>query len=183
MMRRWGLQVWLFAWLIMVWVLLWGSLTAANVISGFVVALIITVLLPLPVVPIQGRVHPLALLGFAGWVAWYLVLSSAQLAWLAIRPGPPPQSAVLRARLSVKSDLVLAMAVHAMNLTPGTIVLQIDKTRRLVYVHVIDVESPRAVDRFYKQIAQLERLLITAFERESEWQPSAEESPAEEPPS
>ena len=178
-MRRWGLRIWLFSWLILVWVLLWGSLTAANVLSGLLVAVIITVLLPLPVVPIQGRLHPLALVGFVGWVTWYLLMSSAQLVWLAIKPGPAPQSAVLRARLGIKSDLVFAMAVHACNLTPGTIVLQIDKARRLIYVHVIDVGSPKAVERFYKQIAQLERLLVTAFERDSEWRPAAD-GPAQE---
>ena len=74
-------------------------------------------------------------------VAWYLVESSIQVAWLAIKPGPPPMTAVLRARLAVKSDLVLALAVHALNLIPGTIVLEIDRERRMLYVHVLDVGS------------------------------------------
>jgi len=58
---------------------------------------------------------------------------------LALRPGRPPLSAVLRTRLALKSDLVLALGVNIMNLTPGTIVLEIDQARRLVYVHVLDV--------------------------------------------
>ena len=94
-------------------------------------------------------------------------MSSTQVAWLALRPGPPPLSAVLRARLALKSDLVLALAVNIMNLTPGTIVLEIDQARRLVYVHVLDVGSRRSVDRFYRQAAKLERMLVAAFERES----------------
>jgi len=109
-------------------------------------------------------------------VAWWLVVSSTQVAWLALRPGPPPLSAVLRARLALKSDLVLALAVNIMNLTPGTIVLEIDQTRRLVYVHVLDVGSQRSVDRFYQQVTKLERLLVSSFERESEWQSAASES-------
>ena len=109
-------------------------------------------------------------------VAWWLVLSSTQVAWLALRPGPPPLSAVLRARLALKSDLVLALAVNIMNLTPGTIVLEIDQTRRLVYVHVLDVGSQRSVDRFYQQVTKLERMLVASFERDSEWQPVASES-------
>ena len=68
-----------------------------------------------------------------------------------------------------------------MNLTPGTIVLEIDQTRRLVYVHVLDVGSRRAVDRFYHQVAKLERLLVASFERESEWQPAASESEEAQP--
>ncbi|MBB3747923.1 multicomponent Na+:H+ antiporter subunit E [Mycolicibacterium sp. BK634] len=175
-MRKWTLRIWILAWLTMVWVLLWGTVSVANVLSGVVVALGITLLLPLPSVPVQGRLHPLSLLRLALHVAWWLTQSSVQVAWLAIRPGRPPLSAVLRGHLALKSDLVLALAVNIMNLTPGTIVLEIDQARRLVYVHVLDVGNERSVERFYRQMAQLERLLIAAFERDSEWRPAATES-------
>ena len=53
-------------------------------------------LLPLPVVPVEGRVHLLSLLRLIAQVAYLLVLSSVQVAWLAVKPGPPPLTAVLR---------------------------------------------------------------------------------------
>jgi multicomponent Na+:H+ antiporter subunit E len=177
-MRRVVLRVWVLLWLMLVWILLWGTLSAANILSGLAVALVITLLLPLPAVPIEGRLHPLSLLRLIALVGWYLVLSSMQLAWLAIKPGPPPLSAVLRAHLAIKSDLVLALAVNIINLTPGTIVLEIDQVRRMIYVHVIDVGSERAVNRFYRQITQIERLLVASFEREEHWRPSAERESA-----
>jgi len=177
-MRRVVLRAWVLLWLTLVWILLWGTLSAANVLSGLAVALIITLLLPLPPVPVEGRVHPLSLLRLIALVGWYLVLSSVQLAWLAIKPGPPPLSAVLRAHLAIKSDLVLALAVNIINLTPGTIVLEIDQVRRMIYVHVIDVGSDRAVNRFYRQITQIERLLVASFERAEHWQPSADRESA-----
>jgi multicomponent Na+:H+ antiporter subunit E len=180
-MRAWTLRIWTLVWLTLVWLLLWGTVSVANVLSGLVVALGITLLLPLPSVPVQGRLHPLSLLWLALHVAWWLAQSSIQVAWLAIRPGDPPRSAVLRGHLALKSDLVLSLAVNIMNLTPGTIVLEIDQARRLVYVHVLDVGSRRTVERFYRQVGQLERLLIAAFERDSEWRPAASES--EEVPS
>ena len=173
-MRRVALRVWVLFWLMLVWILLWGTVSAANIVSGLVIGLIITLLLPLPTVPIEGRLHPLALIRLIGLVAWYLVVSSMQLAWLALKPGPPPLSAVLRAHVAVKSDLMLALAVNMINLTPGTIVLEIDQVRRMLYVHVIDVGSDRAVNRFYRQIAQIERLLVSSFEREEHWRPAAE---------
>jgi multicomponent Na+:H+ antiporter subunit E len=172
-MRRTLLRAWVLCWLILVWILLWGTVSAANILSGLTIALIITLLLPLPTVPIEGRVHPLSLLRLVLVVAGYLVLSSFQLAWLAVKPGPPPLSAVLRAHLAIKSDLVLALAVNIINLTPGTIVLEIDQVRRMVYIHVIDVGSERSVNRFYRQVAQIERLLIRSFERDEDWRPSA----------
>ena len=173
MTRRWALREWVMCWLMLVWVLLWGTVSAANILSGFAIALLITVLLPLPVVPVEGRLHPVSLAKQLIVVGWYLVVSSLQVAWLAIKPAPPPLSAVLRVRFAVKSDLVLALGVNAINLTPGTMVLEIDRDRRLLYVHVLGVGSSRAVDRFYHEVAQLERLLIASFERD--WKPAAEE--------
>jgi multicomponent Na+:H+ antiporter subunit E len=171
-MRRIALRGWVLCWLTLVWMLLWGTVSAANVLSGLTLALVITVLLPLPPVPVEGRLHPVSLLRLIVQVAYYLVLSSVQVAWLAIRPGPPPRTAVLRAHLALHSDLVLALAVNVINLIPGSIVLEIDQTRRLIYVHVIDVGSDRAVNRFYHQIAEVERLMIASFERPADWQAS-----------
>jgi multicomponent Na+:H+ antiporter subunit E len=174
-LRKILLRAWVLCWLTLVWILLWGNVSAANVVTGLTVALVITLLLPLPQVTIEGRLHPLSLLRFVVLIGYYLVLSSVQVAWLAIRPGPPPQTAVLRAHLAIKSDLVLALAVNAINLIPGSIVLEIDQTRRMIYVHVIDVGSAASVQRFYRQIADVERLMIASFEREADWRPERTE--------
>lgn len=171
-LRRIALRAWVLCWLVLVWIFLWGTFSAANVVGGLAVALVITVLLPLPPVPVEGRIHLLSVLRLIATVAYYLVLSSVQVAWLAVKPGPPPLTAVLRAHLALKSDLVLALAVNIMNLTPGNIVLEIDQARRMIYVHVIDVGSDRALARFYRQVDQFQRLLIAAFERDADWRPS-----------
>jgi multicomponent Na+:H+ antiporter subunit E len=170
-MRAILLRIWVVCWLVLVWILLWGSFSAANVLSGLLIALLITMLLPLPAVPVEGRVHPLSLLRLLATVGYYLALSSVQVAFLAVKPGPPPLSAVLRAHLAVKSDLVLALAVNIFNLIPGSIVLEIDQSRRMLYMHVIDVGNERSMARFYRQVSQVERLLVSTFERDSDWHP------------
>lgn len=173
-MRTLTLRVWIVCWLILVWVLLWGNMSAANILSGLAVALVITLLLPLPPVPVEGRFHPLSVLRLVATVTGWLIVSSFQVAALAVKPGPPPLTAVLRAHLHVKSDLVLALAVNILNLTPGNIVLEIDQARRLIYVHVLDVGSDKTVNRFYHQVDKLEKLLVASFERDADWRPSAE---------
>lgn len=164
------LRGWTLIWLTLVWILLWGSVSVANILSGLAIALLITVLLPLPAVPVEGRLRPWSFVVLVAYVIWSLAVSSTQVAWLAVKPGPLPPTAVLRAHLNIKSDLVLALAVNVINLIPGSIVLEIDQTRRLIYVHVIDVGSQRAVDRFYRQTATVERLMVAAFERDVDWQ-------------
>lgn len=176
-MRTRLLRAWMLCWLILVWVLLWGNISAANVLSGLAIALIITLWLPLPPVPVEGRVHPIPLLRLVLTVAYWLVVSSAQVAVLTLRP-KPPLSAVLRTHLAIKSDLVLALGVNILNLTPGNIVLEIDQTRRMIYVHVLDVGSDRAVEQFHRQVDKLQKLLVASFERDADWRPSAEKEGA-----
>ncbi|KKF00206.1 Na+/H+ antiporter subunit E [Mycolicibacterium obuense] len=177
-MRTIALRVWMVCWLILVWVLLWGTVSAANILSGLLVALVITLLLPLPPVPVEGRLHPIPLVRLVFTIIFRLLSSSVQVAALALKPGPPPLTAVLRAHLALKSDLVLVLAVNIINLTPGTIVLEIDQPRRMIYVHVLDVGNERTVQRFYKQVDSLQKLLVASFERESDWRPVAEKEAA-----
>lgn len=166
------LRLWTLAWLTAVWVLLWGNGSPANVLGGIAVGLGIMILLPLPRVPVEGRIHILSLIRLIGVFLYYAGESSVNVAWLALRPKAPPVTGVLRCRIAIKSDLVLTLFVDAMNLVPGTMVLEIDQTRRLIYVHVLDMGSQKAVDGFYAYVRNLEKLFIAAFERDSDWKPS-----------
>ncbi|WP_027501267.1 Na+/H+ antiporter subunit E [Rhodococcus sp. UNC363MFTsu5.1] len=165
---RAGVLVWLTA----VWILLWGNISVANILGGLAVGVLIMVLLPLPRVPVEGRIHLWSIVKLVGLCIVYAAQSSAQVAWLAVRPGPPPVTGVLRARLAIKSDLVLTLCIDVLNLIPGTMVLEVDQVKRMVYVHVLDVGTDRAVDQFYRTVRQLERLFIASFERDEEWKPS-----------
>ena len=152
-----------------IWQLLWGDYSAATLVSGLLVATAITILLPLPPVPVQGKLHPISLLRLLAHVGWYLLVSSLQVAWLAIKPGPPPPTGVLSAQLSIRSDLVLVLAAHIVSLIPGSIALEIDQVRRVIFFHVIDAGTPRAVEASCRQIKTVERLLVAALERDTEW--------------
>ena len=166
------LRLWTLAWLTALWVLLWGNVSAANILGGIAVGLLIMVLLPLPRVPVEGRIHVFSLVKLAVVFLYYAIESSVSVAWLAIRPKAPPVTGVLRCRIAIKSDLVLTLFVDAMNLVPGTMVLEIDRTRRLLYVHVLDMGTQKAVDGFYAYVRHLEKLFIAGFERDSDWKPS-----------
>ncbi|KAF0849100.1 Na+/H+ antiporter subunit E [Nocardia caishijiensis] len=163
--RENALRLGVLAWLTAVWVALWGDLSAANVLAGGVVALIVVFALPLPLVPVAGRFHPLSFVALIAVATYYALESSAQVAWFAIRPSGPPVSGVLRVALGIQSDLVLVICTDLLNLIPGTMVLEIDRQRCVVYVHVLDVGSDKSVAAFYRTTRRLERLVIDAFER------------------
>ncbi|MFF7938763.1 Na+/H+ antiporter subunit E [Nocardia gamkensis] len=167
--RETVVRIGVLAWLTMVWLALWGDLSVANLLGGLVVAALIMLALPLPRVPVSGRLNPLPLVALIVASAYYALESSLQVAWFALRPTPMPVSGVLRVYARTRSDLVLVLWTDVLNLIPGTMVLEIDRRRWVVYVHVLDVGSDAAVDKFYRITRRLERLMIDAFERPTGW--------------
>jgi multicomponent Na+:H+ antiporter subunit E len=164
-------MVWIgsLVWLAVVYTALWGELSIANVLAGLAIGAVIMVALPLPRVPVSGRVHPLTLLQLIAVSVYYALESSLQIAWFAMRPSGAPVSGVLRVRLAIRSPLVMVLCADLLNLIPGTMVLEMDRQTHTVWVHVLDVGSDAAVERFYFTTRRLEQLLIRAFERPAEW--------------
>ncbi|MCX0270695.1 Na+/H+ antiporter subunit E [Nocardia zapadnayensis] len=159
------LRVGILIWLTAVWVALWGRVSVANVLAGAGVGVVIMVALPLPWIPTRGRLRPVPLVKLTAVSIYYALESSLQLAWFAVRPGPPPPSGVLKVQFAFRSDLVMVLCTNLINLIPGTMVLEIDREHCAAYVHVIDVSSAEAVAKFYHTIRVLERLLIDGLER------------------
>ncbi|TCW25078.1 Na+/H+ antiporter subunit E [Dietzia cinnamea] len=184
-LRVLGARVFMTLWLTFAWVLLWGTVEIGTIVSGLLVATLVMVVLPLPRVPVEGLLRPLSTAWLVLVVAFYLIRSSLVVAWLSIRPKPPPRSAVLRAPMRLKSDFTLALAVNTLNLLPGGIVVRVDPVARYVYVHVLDAGTDEAVEQFRRQTAHVEKLYLRAFERDEDWKPSPEHysAPADSAPS
>ena len=153
----------LVVWLTVVWTGLWGSLTAANVLGGLAVALLVVALLPLTEVPDRAVVAPVALARFAGRFAADLLTSSLQVSRLVLRPRLDLHSAVLAVPVRGASDALLTLLADAISLTPGTLTLEVDRSRSTLYVHVLDVGAgPGAAQRVRESIVDLERLAVRA---------------------
>jgi multicomponent Na+:H+ antiporter subunit E len=149
--------------LAVVWILLWGTWTWANLLTGLVVGAGITLLLPLPRVPSTARVHPGGLLRYLARMTFDLFRSSGEVAWLALRPAPPPKSAVVVIRTRSSSDFILAATAESICLVPGSLVLELVPPRRLIVVHVFDVGSQADVEAFRRDSLELEARIIRAM--------------------
>ena len=145
-------------WLTGVWVGLWGSVTAANVLGGVAVALLLVTVLPLTEVPTAAVVRPFALLRFLAFFAVDLVRSSLQVAALVLAPRRALRQAVVAMPVRGASDSLLTLLANAISLTPGTLTLEVDRPGSTLYVHVIDVGE--GVDAVRADLLHIERLAI-----------------------
>lgn len=156
-------QVPLLVWLVLVWMLLWGTWSWANLISGTVLALVATVLLPLPPVVGGTRLHPVGLLVFLGHFVVDLVLSAAQVAWLTIRPGAVDRSAIIRVQMRTDSDLLLTIVAEALTLVPGSLVIDMDRGERTLSLHILHVRDLGDVERRRAAVLAEEERVVRAF--------------------
>ena len=156
-------QLPLLVWLVLVWILLWGTWSWANLLSGTLVALVVTVLLPLPAVVGGLRVRPLPLLGFVAHFVLDLASSGAQVAWQALRPGQQRRSAIVRIQLRTDSDLLLAIISSTLSLIPGSLVLDLDRAERSIALHLLQVRDLAHVEREKAGILATEDRIVRAF--------------------
>ena len=153
----------LLIWLVVVWILLWGTWSWANLLSGVTVALAVTLLLPLPPVVGGTRVRPLPLIGFVGHFLVDLVISGAQVAWRAIGPDGVRQAAIVRVQLRADSDLLLTVVAETISLVPGSLVLDLDRQERLISIHLLHVADLADVERQKLGVLATEERIVRAF--------------------
>ncbi|HEX2073144.1 MAG TPA: Na+/H+ antiporter subunit E [Geodermatophilus sp.] len=153
----------LLVWLVLVWILLWGTWSWANLISGIAVALAVTLVLPLPSIVGGLRFRPLPALAYLGRFAVDLVVSSAQVAWLAFRPGSPPRAAIVWVQLRTDSDLLLTMTAETLSLIPGSIVLDLDRERRRIALHLLHMRDEEDVREEKARVLATEERIVRAF--------------------
>lgn len=154
------------AWLVAVWVLLWGTLSWANVLSGSLVALLVLTLFPLPHVAGTGWLHPAATVRFAARFVADLVTSSVQVAWWSVRPGPPVHSSVVSVRLHSESEFVLALVVETLSLVPGSVVIGTDPAQGRLWAHVLGAEDDAGVAVYRQKVATVEADVLAALGRD-----------------
>jgi multicomponent Na+:H+ antiporter subunit E len=165
--RERGWRIWqqvpLVVGLVVLWMLLWGSVTWLSLVTGVVVAVVVTRLFYLPPVELPGRVNPLWLLLFFGRFLLDLVSASFQVAFRALRPRPVTRNAVIAVDLVTRSDFITTAVAIAVSLIPGSLVVEVDRQRSILYLHVLGVADLHAADIQRARVLSVERQLVRAL--------------------
>ncbi len=177
---RWrGLQLTAVAWLTVVWVALWGDLSAINVLGGPLVAVVVCLVFPLPPLRMHLRVRPLRL----GWLVLHfladVVIASAQVAWTTLQFHRQPRNAVIEVDLRTRSDFVLTVIAEMVSLVPGSLVVEARRSTHTLFLHVLDAKDQAGVDKMRRQVFSLERRVVLAFGAETQHLDPADGSPGD----
>jgi multicomponent Na+:H+ antiporter subunit E len=149
--------------LVVLWMLLWGTVSWLSAGSGAIVAVLVTRLFYLPPVELSGRINPLWSLVFIGHFAFDLVVGSFSVAYQAFRPRGLRTNAVVAVGLVTRSDFIMTLTALAVSLIPGSLVVEVDRGRSILYLHSINVESDADLEKVRQKTLSVERGLVRAL--------------------
>ncbi|QKJ20995.1 Na+/H+ antiporter subunit E [Microbacterium hominis] len=162
MLARTWRQLPFLLWLVALWMLLWGQLTWLAFFTGVIAAIVVTRVFRLPPVELSGRVHLWHGLVFVLEFIGSLVLGSLTVAWQVLDPRRLPQAAIIAVHLRTDDDLIMTHTAVTASLIPGSLVLDADRDRRILYLHAIGVSSDRDVEKQRDSVLRWEKRIVQA---------------------
>ncbi|WP_197275049.1 Na+/H+ antiporter subunit E [Luteipulveratus halotolerans] len=150
-------------WLTVVWVLLWGNVSWANVLGGLALGFVILMVFPLPRLVVGVTVRPWPLLLLIGHFVYDLVRASVHVAWLTVRPGPPVRGVVFDVELRGRDELLQTVTAEMVALVPGTVVIDLDPTAGVLTIHALGVHDVDGARRVQREVLAQERRVLRAL--------------------
>lgn len=151
-----------FVWLIALWMMLWGQFTWLSFLTGLIAALIVTRVFRLPPVELSGRVNLWFGAGFVVEFLAALVWGSLTVAAQVLDFRRQPGTAIIAVPLVTDDDLIMTHTAVTASLIPGSLILESDRDRRILYLHVIGVRSEADVERQRESVQRWERRIVMA---------------------
>jgi len=160
-LRRGWRQLPFFVWLVALWMLLWGQFTVLAFLTGVVAAVVVTRVFRLPAVELSGRVNLWYGAVFVVTFLGALVRGSLTVAWQIVNPWRYPGTAVIAVPLRTDDDLIMTHVGVTASLIPGSLILEADRDRRILYLHVVGVDSD--LERQRESVLRWERRIVMAL--------------------
>lgn len=152
--------------LVVLWLLLWRSVTPLTLLTGIVTAVAVVRIFELPPVPHIGRFRPFAAITLAAWFLGQVVVASVQVAgqaFSALAPSGRPRSGVVAAQLRTRDDLVLTLTGIVTSLIPGTLIVEVDRGASVLYLHVLRGGTTERLAAARDAVLDAERRLVRAI--------------------
>lgn len=160
---RWRFQGRAVALLAAVWVMLWGEPSLLNIGYGLVLGWLITVVFRLSPIRFYGRLRLWRTLVLAVTLLWDLARASVQLALLAFRPRLSLNPGIVKVPLRSHHDLFQVAVAELISIVPGTLVVETTRHPPVLYLHVVDLSAPGAIEHERQHAVAIERRLVRAF--------------------
>jgi len=137
--------------LALAWAALQGEITLVNLGVGYLCGFVILALLASGgVLPAHFASRTRHAVTLAGFIVWELLRANITVAADVLRPHGTIRPAVVAVPLSITSDAEILLLSMLINITPGSVAIDLSDDRRTLYVHVMHMASPEQTRRLIK---------------------------------
>lgn len=149
--------------LALTWAALQGELSLANLAVGYVLGyLVLAALARGGVLPSNYSKKVRAAVELAAFLFWAFIIANIRMAIDVVRSRRHLAPGIVRVPLDVRDDYEILMLVTIINLTPGTIAVDVASDRSALFLHVMHVTTPDAVraeikESFERRVLELMR--------------------------
>jgi multicomponent Na+:H+ antiporter subunit E len=139
------LHITLFLTLLAFWFVLSDQYSPLFIAMGVASAVLVTwVMTPIVAAVLGGRSQPVSrvperlwrIAVYLVWLAWNVLSSALQVAWIVINPRVPPEPKMLRFRTNLESRFARVLLANTISLVPGTLTVRLDGDEYLVHALV-----------------------------------------------
>ena len=95
---------------------------------------------------------------------WECIKANIDVAYRVAHPDVPVRPGIVKVNTSLKSDTALTFLANSITLTPGTLSVDIDKEKGLIYVHWINVKTSDKEDATRIIVHRFEKILKRIFD-------------------
>lgn len=138
--------------LALAWTALQGEVTLGNLVTGYFFGYVVLLMLG------RGGVLPRTFgrrvadaVRLVLFLAWQLVLANVRVALDVVNPRKSIQPAVVAIPLDITKDGEILLLSTLINITPGSVTIDLSDDRRTLYVHVMHMEDAETTRRDIKR--------------------------------
>ena len=139
--------------LALAWAALRGEFSLATLVTGYVLGYLVLLMLVkggvLGSSRYVGKVSLFA--GLAAFFVWELVRANLRVALDVATPRYHMTPGILQIPLDATRDSEILLLAVLINLTPGSVALDVSEDRTMMYVHAMYIDTPDAVRREIKE--------------------------------
>jgi multicomponent Na+:H+ antiporter subunit E len=127
------------------WAALQGEVTTNNLLVGCALGYAVLALLQKGGVLSPAFKNRVARgLGLAAFFIWELMVANIRVARDVLSPRTTIRPAVVAIPLDISSDAEILLLSALINITPGSVTIDLSEDRRTLFVHVMHMSSPEA---------------------------------------
>ena len=150
------------AWLLVVWLAVFGSLEPVTILGGLVVALAVQVVFPLPIAADLWHWRLLPLLHLTVRFIWDLIVAGSQVAWIVVT-GNDHDDGIVKCEVRSNNSVYMTIVAAMTSMVPGTIVVEASRSEHALYLHVLDLAAHGGVTGVQQEVLQQEKRVLLAF--------------------